>query len=317
MLVRRFSGATVVSAILALLGIGACAPSPPVAERWTDTSPHEVRFITVAPGVELEVLDWGGDGDDLVFLAGVAMNAHSFDDFAPRFTDTHRVLGVTRRGHGESSWPDAGYSLDRLVEDLRAVLDTLGVEQAILAGNSLAGDEMTQYAGAHPERVRGLVYIEAAHDPRLIDGVFAACPSWEAAMAASERRFENPEGFHHTQMRDGPDGARVPHIADTAFAQLAASEYAPDYSAVRAPALAVYHTPKRIEDVFGSESPLSDECASATQRFIYESIAGFAAGMDRGRIVALEDTRHILHLVSPDALEEVMQSWLAGLPAGR
>lgn len=84
-------------------------------EAWSDRSPHEVLSVVVAPDVELEVLDWGGAGEPLVFLAGLQLNAHTFDDFAPRFTDTHRVLGVTRRGHGASSWPDSGYSLDRLV----------------------------------------------------------------------------------------------------------------------------------------------------------------------------------------------------------
>jgi hypothetical protein len=44
---------------------------------------------------------------------------------------------------------------------------------------------------------------------------------------------------------------------------------------------------------------------------MYESIAGFATGMKNGRIVALEDTQHNIHLVSPISLEEVMRRWLA------
>lgn len=48
----------------------------------TDTSGHRVSFITVEPGVQLEVLDWGGTGETLVLLAGLGDNAHVFDQFA-------------------------------------------------------------------------------------------------------------------------------------------------------------------------------------------------------------------------------------------
>src|SRR5262245_44471931 len=45
-----------------------------------DPSGHKVQFVTVEPGVQLEVLDWGGAGDTLVLLAGLGDNAHVFDD---------------------------------------------------------------------------------------------------------------------------------------------------------------------------------------------------------------------------------------------
>jgi hypothetical protein len=38
---------------------------------WRDPSPHTIRFVVVEKNVRLEVLDWGGSGRPLVFLAGV------------------------------------------------------------------------------------------------------------------------------------------------------------------------------------------------------------------------------------------------------
>ena len=55
----------------------AMLPQPSV--EWTDPSPHIVRMVTVAPGVQLEVLDWQGTGEPLVFLAGLTNTAHIFD----------------------------------------------------------------------------------------------------------------------------------------------------------------------------------------------------------------------------------------------
>jgi hypothetical protein len=65
-----------------------------------DTSGHEVHFVTVEPGVRLEVLDWGGTGETLVLLTGLGDNAHVFDQFAHQFNDRSHVIGITRRGFG-------------------------------------------------------------------------------------------------------------------------------------------------------------------------------------------------------------------------
>ena len=75
------------------------------ASAQRDSSAHKVRFVTVEPGVRLEVLDWGGSGRPLIFLAGAGDTAHRFDGFAPQFTAQHHVYGITRRGFGASSKP--------------------------------------------------------------------------------------------------------------------------------------------------------------------------------------------------------------------
>jgi non-heme chloroperoxidase len=75
------------------------------ASAQTDSSPHKVQFVTVEEGVQLEVLDWGGSGWPLIFLAGAGDTAHRFDGFAPQFTAHHHVYGITRRGSGASSKP--------------------------------------------------------------------------------------------------------------------------------------------------------------------------------------------------------------------
>lgn len=299
----------------------ACASSlgaqePEGADGWTDTSPHEVRSVAVAPDVELEVLDWGGSGTPLVFLAGLQLNAHTFDDFAPRFADTHRVLGITRRGHGASSWPDSGYALERLVEDVVTVLDSLGLERVILAGHSMAGMEMTRLAAEHTERVAGLVYIDAAHDPTLMEGlrIPELCPMGPDVLEAIGGRFEDLEAHRHTQKRRTEDGTWVPDVSRDAVEKLTAGFATPEYGAVQAPALAVYHVPYRAEDALGGVA-ISDACASAFQRYIYEGISTFVEGMPRARIVAIQDGQHNLHLVAPDALEAAMDEWLVDLGA--
>src|ERR1700728_2250900 len=91
------------------------------AEGQSTGSGPSVQFVTVEPGVKLEVLDWGGPQDGakarpLVFLSGLGDTAHVYEQFAPQFTAHHHVYGITRRGFGASSKPDptdANYSADR------------------------------------------------------------------------------------------------------------------------------------------------------------------------------------------------------------
>ncbi|HWU53880.1 MAG TPA: alpha/beta hydrolase [Rhizomicrobium sp.] len=131
-----------------------------------DPAPHKAHFVTVAKGVKLEVLDFGGTGPALVFLAGIGNTAHKFDKFALNFTAKHHVYAITRRGIGLSSIPDptiANYDADRLGDDVIAVLDALKLERPVLAGHSIAGEELSSIGSRHPERVSGLVYMDAGY----------------------------------------------------------------------------------------------------------------------------------------------------------
>lgn len=119
-----------------------------------DTSPHSVQMISVEPGVKLEVLDWGGNGRSLVLLTGLPDTAHVFDDFAPKLTAHCHVYGITRRGRGVFSAPEpnvTNYSAGRLGEDVLAVIDALHLNRPVVAGHSIAGEELS-YIGSHQTR---------------------------------------------------------------------------------------------------------------------------------------------------------------------
>jgi pimeloyl-ACP methyl ester carboxylesterase len=130
---------------------------------WKDPSPHSAQFVTVEKDVKLEVLDWGGSGRALVFIPGLGNTAHIFDQFAPKFTGNYHVFGITRRGFGSSSAPASGYSADRLGDDVLAVLDSLKIAKPVLAGHSLGGEELSSVGSRHPERVAGLIYLDAGY----------------------------------------------------------------------------------------------------------------------------------------------------------
>ena len=77
--------------------------------HWRDAAPHEAHSVSVDEGVQLEVLDFGGDGPPILLLPGLGATAHSFDELAPLLAKKHRVVAMTRRGTGYSSKPDFGF----------------------------------------------------------------------------------------------------------------------------------------------------------------------------------------------------------------
>ena len=122
---------------------------------WRDPSPHTIQFVTVDKNVRLEVLDWGGSGRPLVLLAGGGNTAHVFDEFAPKLTANYHVYGMTRRGFGASEFSASDNPVDRLRDDVLAVLGALKLARPVLVGHSIAGAELSAVASTHSDRVGG------------------------------------------------------------------------------------------------------------------------------------------------------------------
>ena len=120
-------------------------------------------FVTVQRDVTLEVIDWGGSGRPVVLLAGRGQTAHSFMSFAPSLAAFYHVDSITRRGYGASSKPATGYLADRLADDVLAVIDSLHLTRPVVAGHSLAGQELSSLGSRHSDRIAGLVYLDAGY----------------------------------------------------------------------------------------------------------------------------------------------------------
>jgi non-heme chloroperoxidase len=139
------------------------------ASAQPHTAAHRTQFIAVEPQVRLEVLDWGGTGQPLIFIHGMNQTAHDFDAFIPRLGGDYHVYAITRRGAGQSSAPDTGYSADRLGDDVLTVMDSLQIARAVLIGHSYGGAELSSVGSRHPERVNGLIYLDAAMGYAFLD----------------------------------------------------------------------------------------------------------------------------------------------------
>lgn len=104
----------------------------------------------------------GGSGDDLVLIHSLGADLRLWDDVAEAFSANFRVLRYDVRGHGRTGGPPADVTIDVLRDDLRELLDRLGIERVRLVGLSMGGMIAQAFAAAVPERVAGLVLADTA-----------------------------------------------------------------------------------------------------------------------------------------------------------
>ena len=305
----------------------------PQPGSWRDPSPHTIQFITVDNNVRLEVLDWGGTGRPLVLLAGGGNTAHVFDEFAPKLTANYHVYGITRRGFGASEFSASDNPGDRLRDDVLAVLTALKLERPVLVGHSIAGAELSAVASSYPDRVAGLIYLEAGYPYAFDNGKgpkmkefqtagpqlpnpsqsdlasFSSLQKWDAEVfgfprpeAELRQMWEADSSGRPRKMRNFP-GAQ-------AFAAIMTSGRA--YTRVPVPALVIFALPH----VHKSTDPTTREAAriyyagidAATQR----QAKALEEGVPTARVIRLRGAHYIFLSNEPDVLRE-MRVFLAGL----
>jgi pimeloyl-ACP methyl ester carboxylesterase len=81
----------------------------------------------------------------LVFINSLGSDLRIWDDVVLHFADHFQTIRIDKRGHGLSDCPPAPYSLQTLTDDVVALLDVLGVNTAVLIGDSVGG--MTRTGG--------------------------------------------------------------------------------------------------------------------------------------------------------------------------
>lgn len=96
-----------------------------------------------------------GTGPGLVLLAGQANSHHWWDHIRDDFPG--RTITVDYRGTGHSGAPTGGYGTATFADDVIAVLDHAGIDQADIYGTSMGGRVAQLLAAQHPHRVRRLV----------------------------------------------------------------------------------------------------------------------------------------------------------------
>ena len=301
-----------------------------------------VQFIPVEKDVKLEVLDWGGTGRPLIFLAGLGGTAHIFDNFAPKFTPKYHVYGITRRGFGGSSAPppvDGNYSADRLGDDVLAVINVLKLNRPVLVGHSFGGEELSSIGSRYPGKVAGLIYLDAGYgyafyDPSrgdaLIDAIYlkrkldlllagrvqdqkqfvqelqASLPQFERDLAETEKEMAS--------MPDHPRPSSPPPSSPSDAIPLAIIAGEQKYTKIDVPILAIFADPHDFGQEFKKDpaaraAAVADDLASTTAQ-----AKAFQSGIPSAHVILLPNASHYVFKSNEAEVIRDMNAFLMKLP---
>jgi pimeloyl-ACP methyl ester carboxylesterase len=149
------------------------APDRPVSALVARWAPPPSQFVAI-DGLQVHLRDEGprDDPTPIVLLHGTSASLHTWDGWVAALLPRHRVVRLDLPGFGLTGpAPDDDYSMGRYVEFIASALDTLGIEQCVIAGNSFGGWISWETALAHPDRIKGLVLVDAAGYPLQSESV--------------------------------------------------------------------------------------------------------------------------------------------------
>ena len=282
------------------------------AERArTESNTRASRMVEVADGVSLRLIEAGkpGDGPVLVFIPGWSTGGDIWHHQVDTFAKNHRVIAFDPRSHGESTKTTSGNTPEIRAQDLHALLERLGVRQPVLIGWSQGVQDIAAYVERYGTKdLAGIVLVDAAVSDGT-DGMAtraqesAAQFKMFAVYQAHQKDYlggmmraiiskppsdDAIEGLVSTGMRTPPDVGVAMLIADM-------------FGVNRTPALKKIDCPTLI--IASSKSgELARQQAAANQ-------------IPRARLEKVEDAGHAVFVDQPDRFDELLKSFVAGLPA--
>jgi non-heme chloroperoxidase len=296
-----------------------------------------VSFVSVGQGVKLEVLDWGGTGRPLILLAGLGDTAHGFDKFAQKLVPKYHVYGITRRGFGESSSPsptEANYSADRLGDDVLAVIDALHLVHPVLVGHSIAGEELSSVGSRHPEKIAGLIYLDAAYEYAYYDRAQADVDLDAVEMQKKLEDFIIKQGADKRKalssiLQQLPEFEKELQVQQKEMANLPADPPEPDhelvpaeaimlgqekYTKIPSPILAIFADPHNLGPMPEYNAAGRAAMAKYMADHTTANSKAFEAGVFSAHVVRIPNADHyVFQSNEADVLRE-MNAFIAKLP---
>ena len=157
-------------ALLSTLVVACCAAPIPPSERFPAGTQFTARFREIE-GRRIRYID-AGRGTAVIFVHGLGASMYAWrKNLAPVLAAGFRVVAFDNLGFGSSDKPAHGYTNAEYAHLLVALMDSLHVSDAALVGHSMGGAVVAEAAIRSPQRVSGLVLIDAAgpgtREPRL------------------------------------------------------------------------------------------------------------------------------------------------------
>ena len=257
-----------------------------------------------------------GEGCPFVLAHGYCASIQMWKHQIRWLAERYRVIAYDARGHGLSSAPpDAGdYSLEQLVDDLKSLLDQLGIEQAYLAGHSMGGATVAGFTARYPHRVHAtfICNIDAGHQPPEPEGEQQAQEDRERNCALVRARGLSDYARHQLESGAAPRFVSESEDERQAYIERYARQPANGFFAVG-------------EARPWTDSWLTEAAASltgpvaiiaGTDDVMHQGAEALHLKLTQSRFISIEDAPHDSGNARPEAFNQAIRDYLDALESG-
>ncbi|REJ76933.1 MAG: alpha/beta fold hydrolase [Acidobacteria bacterium] len=256
-----------------------------------------MSFLQRPDGVRLFFESHGDPAAPTILLShGFSATSRMWIPQVEALSRDHHLILWDLRGHGRSSYPEdpALYGHDLCVEDMAALLDEHGVEQAIVGGLSLGGFLSLAFHAAHPGRVAALLIVDTGPGYKSEQ----ARAAWNERAEATARDLET-NGLAALRSRS---------------AEMAAEQHRSAEGLVHAARrMLTQHDDRVIRSLPTISAPSLIVVGADDQPFLAAS-AYMAGKIPRAGHVVIADAGHAVNLDQPEAFNREVVDFLARLP---
>ena len=155
-----------------------------------------------------------------MLLHGTSASLHTWDGWVAELSQTRRVIRFDLPGFGLTGpAADGNYSLAAYVDFVIDVMDTLGIERFVLAGNSLGGSIAWRTTAAHPQRIEKLILVDSGGYPFEAESMPLAFVISQTPLLNRIMEFTLPRSAVESSVRDvyGDPSRVTPELVDRYF----------------------------------------------------------------------------------------------------
>ncbi len=273
-------------------------------------------------GLNFHYRNWGGTGQPVILLHGLASTCHIWDLVAPLLAQDFAVVAMDQRGHGDSAKPDNGYDFATVSGDVSLLANALGLDAPIIVGHSWGGDVALELAVAEPGLPKGLVFVDGG----MINpsARYSSLDQAREQMAPPVFSGVNPQQFSQ-RVRQGPLGSfmteQIEEIVLANFEVLAdgtiRARLSRDNHIRIIEALWDHHPPDLYPEVscpvLVMPARQQSDPATADRRETREkSVASVEAALAMSKTVWLEDSIHDVPIQRPELVAGVIAEHIRG-----
>ena len=149
------------------------------------------KDVTLPNGLKVHYYEWPGPKPNLVLLHPSSGYGRMWEWTANHLGSQFHVYALDQRGHGDSGRPDGDYSAEEYAQDLYLFFEKVGIDRAIVAGQSLGGRVGQVFAAIHPERIQALGLVGGPHPSNF----FPTKPATIKVLGAAQRMLESQTEF--------------------------------------------------------------------------------------------------------------------------